>query len=743
MPDQLQLRGGTTTEHNSFTGAAREVTVDTTKKTLVVHDGSQAGGTPLMKESGATAASSVQIGTGGVERFKITSSEVVFNETSTDTDFRIEGNGEANLFKVDAGTDLIGIGTSSPSTRLHVEGSQDSLLFLKSTDAGSGLAAADNSGSSIIQNIGGSFRVLTGGDPNVVGTASTEKFRITGSGNVGIGTNNPQEELHISADTPVLRLTDSSTDRHAQFVCIDGSLRVDADNNNAQANTNIAFRTDGTERMRIDSSGNVGIGTTNPSSKLHVSSSESVALFDGNPSTSNVYVDINAAANRRGVIRFQSAGTNKWSIGRGDSDEFSENNFHISTGSSGGNAAKLVVTSAGNVGIGTTSPNRHLHLHESDSTGAVVRFTNTTTGSGENDGLTVGINGSEQAEFWQRENTAMVFGTNNTERMRIDTSGRLLVGQTSGSSPFCVSGTDPVIAELHHSDGGQNDQARISLGALANNPPSNRGVNLIAENNGAGHDFVVACSASHSAGPSEKMRIDSSGRLLIGRTSPQTSETDFLDIAAPHTAGHQSVQLSGHTTSSFSGSSVLKCNLHGFYRQSYGQNGFLFKNGDDTTHNRGVRVHQYQNNDSTVVGSIFFNTNSTDFNTSSDYRLKENEVLISDGISRIKRLKPYRFNFKNFASEIVDGFFAHEVAEVVPHAVGGEKDEMKPNAWYQEGDTIPSGKSVGDVKGYSSTEMEIQQLDYSKLVTVTIAALQEAITKIETLETKVAALEAA
>ena len=52
MPDQLQLRGGTSTEHNSFTGVAREVTVDTTKKTLVVHDGSTAGGTPLMKESG-------------------------------------------------------------------------------------------------------------------------------------------------------------------------------------------------------------------------------------------------------------------------------------------------------------------------------------------------------------------------------------------------------------------------------------------------------------------------------------------------------------------------------------------------------------------------------------------------------------------------------------------------------------------------------------------------------------------
>ena len=55
MPDQLQLRGGTTSEHNSFTGVAREVTVDTTKKTLVVHDGSTAGGTPLMHETGRTS----------------------------------------------------------------------------------------------------------------------------------------------------------------------------------------------------------------------------------------------------------------------------------------------------------------------------------------------------------------------------------------------------------------------------------------------------------------------------------------------------------------------------------------------------------------------------------------------------------------------------------------------------------------------------------------------------------------
>ena len=83
MPDQLQLRGGTTSEHSSFTGAAREVTVDTTKKTLVVHDGSQAGGTPLMKESGGTTDASingVNVGKGA----NSVSGNTVLGETALD-----------------------------------------------------------------------------------------------------------------------------------------------------------------------------------------------------------------------------------------------------------------------------------------------------------------------------------------------------------------------------------------------------------------------------------------------------------------------------------------------------------------------------------------------------------------------------------------------------------------------------------------------------------------------------------
>ena len=124
--------------------------------------------------------------------------------------------------------------------------------------------------------------------------------------------------------------------------------------------------------------------------------------------------------------------------------------------------------------------------------------------------------------------------------------------------------------------------------------------------------------------------------------------------------------------------------------------------------------------DTTQIGSVTQSgTTGVSFNTSSDYRLKENQVVISDGITSLKTLKPYRFNFNAEPSITVDGFFAHEVT-AVPEAVVGTKDKV-------DGDDKPI----------------YQQIDQSKLVPLLTAALQEAIAKIETLETKVAALEAA
>ena len=98
----------------------------------------------------------------------------------------------------------------------------------------------------------------------------------------------------------------------------------------------------------------------------------------------------------------------------------------------------------------------------------------------------------------------------------------------------------------------------------------------------------------------------------------------------------------------------------------------------------------------------------------------------------MQALKPFRFNFIVTPEKTVDGFLAHEAQEVVPEAVMGEKDAMKPEVLYDADDELPEGKSIGDVKIASVPDM--QGIDQSKLVPLLVGALQEAITRIETLE---------
>ena len=132
------------------------------------------------------------------------------------------------------------------------------------------------------------------------------------------------------------------------------------------------------------------------------------------------------------------------------------------------------------------------------------------------------------------------------------------------------------------------------------------------------------------------------------------------------------------------------------------------------------------------VGTIVANASTTSYNTSSDYRLKENVVPMTDSIDRLKGLKPSRFNFITDADNTVDGFLAHEVSSVVPEAISGEKDAMTTEVLYVEGDELPEGKNIGDVK--EASVIDPQGIDKSKLVPLLVSALQEAITRIETLE---------
>ena len=123
----------------------------------------------------------------------------------------------------------------------------------------------------------------------------------------------------------------------------------------------------------------------------------------------------------------------------------------------------------------------------------------------------------------------------------------------------------------------------------------------------------------------------------------------------------------------------------------------------------------------TIIGSISRNgsNDSVNYNTSSDYRLKDGIVDKTDGIEKLKQLKPRKFYWKsNTDKTLVDGFLAHEVTDIVPEAISGTKDAVD-----EDDNIIP------------------QAIDQSKLVPLLTAALQEAITEIESLKARVTTLE--
>ena len=129
------------------------------------------------------------------------------------------------------------------------------------------------------------------------------------------------------------------------------------------------------------------------------------------------------------------------------------------------------------------------------------------------------------------------------------TGGSLGIGTNNIDSPLEVVGTGPSLVTIHHGDGSTNDEARIMLGALPNNPPDNRGAGIAAVNNGAGHDLIIKCSTNHSLSPSEKVRITSGGRLLIATTTEGHSNADDLTIAtAAGSLGNTGITIRSSTT---------------------------------------------------------------------------------------------------------------------------------------------------------------------------------------------------
>jgi hypothetical protein len=414
MATQVQWRGGSTAEHATFTGAAREVTVDTQKQTLVVHDGSTAGGEALLREDQANLPGSV---TNGIY-------------TPGTNQVAVATNGTGRLF-VDANGN-VGVGLSGPSYPLEVAAPTDSTINI--TGGTSNVCRLFFSDTALAR---GFLNYAHADDSLHIGTAGTERLRIDSAGNVGIGTSSPAN----FAGFVTLALADSSG-AEVDFIkgsTVQGSLYNASDIFYIESKSTVptAFVTNGSERLRITSAGLVGIGTSSPVATNHIRGSGTSGQVTAswmleNTSSGSVGMDVTGAA-----------GSSIWRFLYGNGPQTGTNAFTpaLTIGVEG--------ATAGNVGIGTTSPGSTLDIngdcavantkaYQVKDSGGTVRYAMYMSGS-------LSPSAGNDLFIGNTLANSLVLYTNSAERARIDSSGRLLVG-TSTVTTTASSSTNNLLA---------------------------------------------------------------------------------------------------------------------------------------------------------------------------------------------------------------------------------------------------------------------------------------------------------
>ena len=501
-----------------------------------------------------------------VNRFSMTPTETVFNEDSVDVDFRVEGNGDANLLYVDAGNDRIGIGTTTIPTA-------DSMVTVRKDGAAN------------------EFNILSGtSHGSVINMGDADDYNIQ---------------------------------------------RIKADN----SSNSLQFQTNNAERMRLDSSGNLGIGTSSPSALLSVDSGTTVLSGTVTNQTSSSY-----ATNDGGIDNILSLN---------------------STGSSA-----------------TQSCGIQFSLTKSGQTGAISEIGAIRESSG-NSGLV----------FRTRDSS-----TGRNERMRISSAGNVGIGEASPDTQLHISSGAP---NFRMEDTDTNRYANFSYGTRVLNID-----NVMASGEvGTTVDPATAFRFTDTNGTTEVARfVPDNKSLCIGRTTSIFSSK--FNVDSDNDTENPMAVISQHAGSS---SEYL----------------ILFYRGNDS-------------DGYTLTGHIQNTNNATSYNTSSDYRLKTNVSYNWDATSRLKQLKPARFDWISDGDDAVtvDGFLAHEVSSVVPEAITGTKDATKTETYIVTPAVIDSdgNETTPAVKG-TRTVPDYQAIDQSKIVPLLVKTIQE-------LEARIAALEA-
>jgi len=314
-----------------------------------------------------------------------------------------------------------------------------------------------------------------------------------------------------------------------------------------------------------------------------------------------------------------------------------------------GDATAVTIDSSENVGMGTTSPAVELHIHDEGGL-ARIRLSGTAS-SADNFEFGQGTTGVTNGGFEIRDVDA------SATRFVIDSSGNVGLGTSSPAVSLDVNGAIRLMAS-----GTDNDSHILYFAnAACAIARDNNDLDLHAYDN-----MIFGVSNSSYPFSTERMRINSSGGVGINTTS-----------------------VIGALTIQELSSQVMRSESTG---------------SGTVTHLQFVKT----SGGAAQIGAITGTTSSVSYTSGSDYRLKENVITDWDATTLLKQLKPSKFNFKDNQSETVTGFIAHEVQEVLPYLVNGEKD--------------------GE---------DMQSMDYAKLTPLLTKAIQELSAKVEELESKI------